>query len=540
MRQSDDSALGFGGLGMRVTWPSRRLGAAGVALSLVAGLSGLGAPGRASAANETGGTLTVLEGAGFAGNWPEGLAPTTNINALANQTMMNAIYGMLFELLPSGKTVGDLASGYKLSRDAKTLTIDIRRGVTFTDGTPFNAKAVASNFKADLASSSPAKPTFPIASITTPNTHTVVLHLKSADGAIVNQFQDSLFNWIASPTAEAKMGQKAFSLKPVGAGPFKVATDTIGTKLVLTRNPTYWEKGKPYLDSLVFQTTNSDNTALDAMKAGSAQAYEYMGSPNLVGAFKSAGYKVEADKGNAAGDVELNTQQAPFDNMKARLAIYDATDPQVISQKVYGGTCATTESFTGPGGMFFEPKVPGYPTYDPAKAKALVRQLGGLSFTMLVPTLGTRLVEAEALQTMYQAVGMKVKVGTYADLASLIQDYQNHNWQLVPLSVGAWDPADAIGVGFFLHSGATYTGIDDPKVDSLIDQGLGSSDIGTRKATYAQLAEYLVQKAYLPFLCSATTWDITDTSVHGPGLTTQAPGGDVGPEVFWQDVSVTH
>ena len=523
---------------MRLKMAARHLAAVGVALGLGSGLLTAAGAGRSVAAPQTGGTLTVLEGAGFAGNWPEGFAPSTNINALANQTMMNAIYGMLFELQSNGKTIGDLASGYKLSSDAKTLSVDIRKGVTFSDGTPFNAAAVKSNFMADLASTSPARPTFPIASITTPNDHTVVLKLKSPDGAIVNQFQDSLFNWIASPSAEAKMGLKQFALKPVGAGPFEVASDTIGTKLVLTRNPSYWEKGKPHLSSLVFQTTSSDNTALEAMQAGSAQAYEYMTTPRLVGSFKNAGFVVTADKGNAALDVEVNAQAPPFNNIKARQAIYYATDPQTINTQVYQGTCPVTESFTGPGGMFFEPKAPGYPTYNPAKAKALVQQLGGLSFTMLVPTQGVRLIEAEVLQTMYKAAGMNVKIGTYADLASLIQDYEGHQWQLVPLSVGAWDPADAIGVAFFMHSGATYTGIDDARVDSLIAQGLGSSDLGTRSATYSQLAKYLVQKAYLPFICSATTWDIAAKGVQGPGLTTQAPGGDVGPEVFWQDVSM--
>src|SRR5579875_3307519 len=111
------------GESMNVTRRTRRLAVTGGAIAaVVAMLAGTGVATAASArtavqtsAPKAGGTLTVLEGSGFAGNWPEGLAPTTNVNALANQTMMNAIYGMMFEAGPGGKTIPDLASGYKLS-----------------------------------------------------------------------------------------------------------------------------------------------------------------------------------------------------------------------------------------------------------------------------------------------------------------------------------------------------------------------------------------------------------------------------------------
>ena len=63
---------------------------------------------------------------------------------------MTAIYGQLFELGANGKIVPDLATGYTFSPDGKTLTINLRQGVTFTDGTPFNAQAVYTNWMRDL------------------------------------------------------------------------------------------------------------------------------------------------------------------------------------------------------------------------------------------------------------------------------------------------------------------------------------------------------------------------------------------------------
>src|ERR1700753_924085 len=97
-----------------------------------------------------GGSITVLEGKGYSGDWPYGLDPATNVDAIPNQDMMEAIYGQLFMLGPGGKVEPDLATGYTFSPDAKTVTITLRQGVKFTDGTPFNAQAVIYNWNRDF------------------------------------------------------------------------------------------------------------------------------------------------------------------------------------------------------------------------------------------------------------------------------------------------------------------------------------------------------------------------------------------------------
>ena len=98
---------------------------------------------------KSGGSITVLESQGYSGAWTN-LDPPNNKEGAATQDFMTAIYGQLFELGEGGKIVPDLATGYKFSPDGKTLTIALRKGVTFTDGTPFNAQAVYTNWMRDL------------------------------------------------------------------------------------------------------------------------------------------------------------------------------------------------------------------------------------------------------------------------------------------------------------------------------------------------------------------------------------------------------
>jgi peptide/nickel transport system substrate-binding protein len=223
---------------------------------------------QASTAPHAGGSLTVFEWNGYSGDWPAGLDPATNINGAATQSQMDAIYGELFELGPKGTIIPDLATGYSFSNGGKTITLDIRQGVTFTDGTPFNAAAVAYNIERDLKSTCTCKPTWPVTSVTTPTADTVQINLSLPDGAFIDQIFDSTADWIASPTAIKTMGEKAFAVNPVGAGPFEVVSDTLSSALVLKKNPNYWQKGRPYLDNLTFKTVGGDEAAYEAMLAG--------------------------------------------------------------------------------------------------------------------------------------------------------------------------------------------------------------------------------------------------------------------------------
>ena len=88
---------------------------------------------------KSGGSITVLESSGYSGAWSN-LDPAQDKEGAALQDFNSAIYGQLFELGTGGAVVPDLASGYSFSPDAKTVTITLRKGVKFTDGTPFNAQ----------------------------------------------------------------------------------------------------------------------------------------------------------------------------------------------------------------------------------------------------------------------------------------------------------------------------------------------------------------------------------------------------------------
>ena len=130
----------------------------------------------------------------------------------------------------------------------------------------------------------------------------------------------------------------------------------------------------------------------------------------------------------------------PFKNELARQAIYAATNIAPILQHIFGNQYPIAQGFTGPGGICYQPTVPGYPGYDLAKAKALVKQLGGL--TVSLGTIQNLVAQqtTEALQTEWAAAGIKTTIHTYP-LAALIAQFTSGKWQAMVQTAGSYDPA---------------------------------------------------------------------------------------------------
>lgn len=487
---------------------------------------------RFPASGDSNGTLIVLEPSTGA-PW-QSLDPATGTGTAGVPTYLDAIFGDLFEQGPGNKPIPDLALGYTFSDGGKTVTIKLRSGVTFTDGTPFNSAAVKFNIDRDLSKSSAdacaCSENFPIASITTPNPLTVVLHLTKPDGAIIEAFYGEAPNWIGSPTAITKMGAKNFGAKPIGAGPFMVKSNEVGSTLKLIRNPHYWARGKPYLSGLTFELVGSDESAYAALQTGAAQSYQRFASYNLLPQVRK-NFTVTAVPATDPAAVQLNTKSAPFNNRLAREALYYATDAAAINKAITLGTGTVTESMTGPDGLFYEPTVPGYRGYDLAKAKAIVKQLGGLKFTLGTFESSSTDDIITALKSEWSQAGIDATLNPQ-NFDAMVDGFNSGNWQASLQLIGGVDPALGYGLSFRYESGAPISGISDPALDKLINAGLGTLNQSKRAAIYRQAFHLIAEKAYSPFLFTLPAYNISARSVHGTGLTSTEP------EVLWEDVTL--
>ncbi|MCI2416526.1 ABC transporter substrate-binding protein [Saccharopolyspora sp. K220] len=487
--------------------------------------------------------MTVLEDVSFAGGWPTGLDPATNTTGGANIPQMSAIYGGLFLLRAQddgtgAEVVPNQAEGYELLNGGNDVRITLRDGIRFSDGTPLDAEAVAFNLRRAVTSPCTCRPTWPLAQngVTVENPRTVVLHFTRPYAAAINSFPASNANWMASPTALQNLGAEQFRIKPVGAGPFVVESNKLSSELVLTRNPGYFKQGLPYLDRLTFKSIGGDQPAYQALLSGQAQAYEGLNTtPLLEQAQNDDRLVVTVQPPTSPYVVQLNTKTAPFNDQRAREAIYRATDFKAISQGLFRGEYPVSQTFTGVGGLFHHETVDGYPAYDPARARQLVNELGGLNVEL--GTLGNYVAEQvmTALQTQWQQAGINVKVTKY-ELSTLVQQFQSGRWQSMLQTAGAWDPASGVGVTFRFGSNSPFSGVNDPQLDGLLNAAAASIDPAQRDDLYRQASKHISDNAYAPFGLAFAAANLATTDVHGPGLTTKIPPIVVNSGIIWDEV----
>ena len=490
-----------------------------------------------AAAAGSGGSLTVLLNQGYEGAWPTGLDPDTNTNGAANQDLMNSIYGNLFELGPKGKIIDDLATGYSFSDGNDQVNITIRSGVKFSNGDPFTAANVAANITRDLAGTCSCKPTWPglATPAVTSSGNVVEIHFTTPYATLIHSFIDSTANWIADLSAEQSEGENTYQTTPIGAGPFTVVSDTLSQEIVLKRNPTYWQKGHPLLSNLTFKTVANDEAGYEALTAGQGQVYIDASTPAIL-TEAAKKYNVVEEASTSPYDIQLNTLIPPFNNQLAREAIYYATNAKQIVSKLFGGKYPLTQSFTAPGGLFYEQKVPGYIGYNLAKAKALVKQLGGLTINLGTIAVPVAIESTDALAAQWQAAGINVTTADYP-LAPLIGQFVGGKWQAMLQTAGSWDPAAGVGVGFRFNSHSPFSGVHDTALDTLLNNAAGTSKASARKKDYAAAAAYIAKQAYGPFLFSWAPDQIFAKNVSGPGLSTPLPAVVVSASTLWEDVT---
>jgi peptide/nickel transport system substrate-binding protein len=505
---------------------------------------------------KAGGSITVLEGAGYSGLWPYGLDPVTNRDAIPNLDFMDAIYGQLFELGPNGKIQPDLATGYTFGPHAKTVTITLRQGVTFSDGTPFNAQAVLADWNRLLGPqgvqsgnappwliprTNPKVPTSPPApgAIVATGPYTIVVHQIVPNAAFIDQILSSFPNWIASPTAYQKEGETQFARYPVGAGPFTVVSDNYSNELVVKKNPHYWQAGHPYLNQITFKVVGSDEAAYEAMLAGQGQVYEGLGTTAIIAEAQKR-FQVYNMAGTSPYDLQLNTAAPPFNNVKARQAIYAATNFAPILAHIFGNRYPAVEGFTGPGGICYEPTVPGYQGYDPTLAKKLVQESGLSNYTFTLGTISSNVAiqTTEALRTEWAQFGIHATIANY-NLNALVAAFEaNHgkSWTAMIQTAGAFDPASGVGVGFRFLSTSPFSGVHDPHLDTLLNEAASSTNLSTRCKYYNQAEEYIAKNYYGPFYFSLNPTNVSAKGIGGPGLTSSLPAVAVVPAIPWEDI----
>ena len=341
---------------------------------------------------------------------------------------------------------------YADPNDRTRWVFELRQGVKYHDGCPWNADSALWNLKRLTDEKAPgfSLPHFARIRSRTSN----IARVEKVDDntiAIYTKTVESLFPWnmtsplMISPCAMEKAGNdpKAYGAKPVGTGPYKFASVVPHERLELVKNADYWDKDRiPKHDRLVLLPMPEASTRTAAILSGQVDFVEAP-SPDTIPTLKKAGMNIVTLSYPHNWDYTLNFQRGPFKDLRVRQAANYAINRDEIVDLLAGTAIAGYGIFTPDQKWFGHPIKYGY---DPKKAAALLKEAGCLpcNIKVAISTSGSGQMQPlpmnELVKAQLEAVGFKVEL--------VVMDWN----AMVDLNLKGWqkDPSlDAVNISLF-------------------------------------------------------------------------------------------
>ena len=425
------------------------------------------------------------------------LNPFTCSCEQASEEVMVQIFDQLVEFMP-GKLNPQpgIAKSWSISKNQEVFTFQLR-SAKFSNGEPVTSADV--KYMLDRISA----PTATLAvlygiinNVATPNANTVVVTLKRPTPNFVS-YLGSPFASIVPEAYIKKVGDKAFSLHPVGSGAFKVASWTQGQEVDLKANSNYWRKGQPYLNEVkLVYVPDSSTRFLNILSSNSAvNAIDGVSFSDVKQLKKNSSLTTIIKPSASEVDVDLNESYKPLNEEVVRQALAYATPTKEIRTAAFAGLGkimnVDLQKLSG-----WDPNVKPYP-YDIAKAKQLMSKSTtptGFKLTLaIVAGDQSLLVTSQILQASWAKIGVKVNV-VQLDFGSLMTKLYGLNYQALvtlPDAVGSDVPVlDEFATLDFNSSSSLHNLFSDyvnPAAAKLTDEAIHSTNPSTQTKLFNQL-----------------------------------------------------
>jgi peptide/nickel transport system substrate-binding protein len=425
--------------------------------------------------------------------------------AFVDRVVMAAVCDKLIDVDAKLAYVPQLATAWSWAPDGLSLTMKLRAGVTFHDGEPFDAEAVRFNIERDKTASYSRRKSelAPVKSVTAIDPLTVRLDLSEPYAPLLAQLADRA-GMMVSPKAARERGDK-LGVRPVCAGPYRLAEWVPQDRIVFERFDRYWNAAAVQIDRVIYLPIPDDTVRLTNLRAGTFQLSERI-APSDLGTVRgdprlklydsiSVGYRVlsiNTNKGDAAR-TPLGT------NPKLREAFELSIDRAILNQVAFDGAFTPTNQPEAPGTAFHAADFP-VPARDLARAKALIAESGGgrvpVSLMIGSDPLDSRV--AQIIQAMAGEAGFDVKI-TVTEAATLLSRITAGTYEMALLIwSGRADPDANVAVWLACDGFINWGKYCDSKLDDILRRARQSTDTAERKRLYAEAAAiYLPARPYL-------------------------------------------
>lgn len=436
--------------------------------------------------------------------------------------LIQQINESLYTPTPDGKHVRPwLATSYKASNGGKRYTFKLRKGVRFSNGQPMTAADV--KFSLDDARAQTKGWGFldaAIKNVQVKDSQTVVVNLKYQWAPFLADI--ALFANGIIPKNFAGQKRAEFYKHPIGTGPFMWDKRVVGQSVTFKRNPYYWQKGKPYLDSVTWTFVTDQNTRELQLRGGQIEVDEFPPFNSIKKLQNTPGVVMRLFPSTRTDYLLMNEQYPPLADRNVRRAISYAIDRAAIVRSVLFGHGKPANSFMPPQVPFYDPRAPGI-QYNLAKAKAELAKsdyADGFKVELQVGA-GEQVDNAigQILQQALKKLGITVTF-KQVDTSTAFSNIQAQKYQL-GFSYWTMDIADPDELVTFAvdpkggGANSFFTGYENPKIVELTHKAQRNTNPAARRSLYRQIQRIAAEDAFMGFLYYSPFRYAYSSKVHG-------------------------
>lgn len=438
---------------------------------------------------------------------PPALDPTAGAAEAIDVVVYQNVFEGLTRIDQTGAVLPGLASAWTVSEDGLTYRFTLNDGVTFHDGTAFDAEDVKFTFERILAEDSvnAQKALYEaISAVTVVDPLTVEITLSRPDGLF-------LFNIgrgdavIVAPESAADNGTT-----PIGTGPFAFVQWDRGSRVILEQYGPYWGE-KPALTKATYVFIGDTATMTNALLAGDVDGTYNFAAEALPVFDGNPQFKVLVGTTEGETILSTNNAKAPFDKLEVRQAMAHAINRQEIIDGATYGYGAPIGSHFAPHHPYYIDLTNTYP-YDLDKARELLTEAGypdGFSATLKLPPVNYARVSGQIIASEFAKVGIKLEL-VNMEWAQWLEDvFANKDFDLTIIS-----HVEPFDIGIYANP-EYYFGYNNPEVQALNETLNATTDEAKRKELAQQMQTIIAKDAVNGFLFELAQTGVWNAKLEG-------------------------
>ncbi len=418
---------------------------------------------------------------------------------MVGRVVFTSLFDKLIDIDEQLNYVPQLATDWRWLDNNHTLEMDLREGVTFHDGTPFNAEAVKFNIERSLNApySTRKSEVDLITEVVVVDEYKVQFKLAEPFAPLLASLADRA-GMMVSPTA-AEATDKGFASHPVGTGPYQFKSRKEQDRIELTKYDGYWNADAYHFDSVTYVPIPDNTVRLANLQAGQLDIIERIAPTDAPRIESASDIELVSATGLGFMSISFNLGHNGYkpgvvgSNAKVREAFEYSIDRNILNQVAFSGQYLAGNQWVPPTSPYYDNKLQPT-TRDVAKAKALLKEAGHekVSFELMIPNDPLNLQIGQIMQAMSAEAGFDVKlVATEFATAVGRQAAGDFESFLVGWS-GRVDPDGNIHLYYDLEGSRNENGYLNADVDRLVNQARQETDQATRQALYGEAMQQVM------------------------------------------------